>query len=192
MNRTVRTARTAKTAKTATSASRTAVAVRVGAVALLGAFVLGACSSGGGDQGGDSGAGGAEGDVSGGATPSATGGGSTDGGGTGGGGAGATDGALNGSWLTTSGGKAVVLIITGRQAALFSTDRTTCTGTATGQAGKDVIRLDACKARSAGTVETVNKTTLQVTWEGGLGKETYTRAEGGALPSGLPTASSGS
>ncbi|EYT80286.1 membrane protein [Streptomyces sp. Tu 6176] len=176
---------------------RTAVAVRVGAVALLGAFVLGACSSGGGGEGGDSGSGGAKADVSAGATPSATGGGSTDdggtgGGGTGGGGAGATDAALSGSWLTTSGGKAVVLIITGRQAALFSTDRTTCTGTATGQAGEDVIRLDACKARSAGTVESVNKTTLRVTWEGGLGKETYTRAEGGALPSGLPTASSGS
>lgn len=176
----------------ATSAHRTAVAVRVGAVALLGAFALGACGSGGGGEGGDSDAGGAKGNVSGGATPSATGGGSTDGGGSGGGAAGATNTALSGSWLTTSGGKTVVLIVTGRQAALFSTDRTTCTGTATGRAGKDVIRLDACKARSAGTVESVNKTTLQVTWEGGLGKETYTRAEGGALPSGLPTASSGS
>ncbi|MEU5089083.1 hypothetical protein [Streptomyces sp. NPDC021356] len=164
--------------------TRTTTAVRVAAAGLLGALALAACDSGGST--GSDGAAGSDAVASAAGTPPATGGTppST-------GGANGTDSALNGSWLTTSGGKAVVLIITGRQAALFSTDRTTCTGTAAGQAGKGVIHLAPCKARSTGAVDSVNKTTLQVTWEGGVGKETYTRAEGGALPSGLPTASPG-
>lgn len=176
--------------------TRTTTGARIAAAGLLGALTLTACGSGGDpDSGGGTGSG-----ASATATPSssnsagaASGGETVSGGsGTGGtGGAGAEDSPLSGSWLTTSGGKAVVLIITGRQAALFSTDRTTCTGTAAAQAGKGTIRLNSCKQRSAGTVDSVNKTTLQVTWEGGLGKETYTRAEGGALPSGLPTASPG-
>ncbi|MEW2293682.1 hypothetical protein ABZ719_13395 [Streptomyces sp. NPDC006743] len=168
--------------------TRTTTGARIAAAGLLGALTLTACGSGGDP---DSGSGASA------ATPSssnsagAASGGETVSGGSGTGGAGAEDSPLSGSWLTTSGGKAVVLIITGRQAALFSTDRTTCTGTAAAQAGKGTIRLNSCKQRSAGTVDSVNKTTLQVTWEGGLGKETYTRAEGGALPSGLPTASPG-
>ncbi|MFI2641333.1 hypothetical protein [Streptomyces sp. NPDC018610] len=77
-------------------------------------------------------------------------------------------------------------------AALFSTDRTACGGSAAERGGEHVIRLARCEARTTGTVGSVNKTTLRITWEGGLGEETYTRAEGGALPSGLPTASLGS
>jgi hypothetical protein len=55
--------------------------------------------------------------------------------------------------------------------------------------GRRVIRLGLDKARTTGTVESVNKTTLRVTWKGGLGEETYTRSESPALPSGLPKAS---
>ncbi|WP_233359815.1 hypothetical protein [Streptomyces sp. GMY02] len=86
----------------------------------------------------------------------------------------------------------MVLIVNGGKAALFSTDRTTCAGSTAEEGGKHVLRLSACKTRTTGTVDSVNKTTLRVTWEGGLGTETYTRAEGGAIPSGLPTASLGS
>nr|WP_202035235.1 hypothetical protein [Streptomyces mexicanus] len=111
------------------------------------------------------------------------------------GGTGATTGTaagVDGSWLTTADGKMVVLIVNGGQAALFSTGGTTCTGTAGERGRTRLIRLTRCKARMIGTVDSVNKTTLKVTWEGGLGTETYTRAQGGTLPSGLPTASLGS
>ncbi|MFL4949015.1 hypothetical protein ACJ6WE_16945 [Streptomyces sp. MMS24-I31] len=170
---------TAISAARATPGART---VRIAAAALLGALALTACDSGGGSGAKDGAS----------ATPTAP---STA---NSGGGAGSTGGTsakgaeLNGSWLATSGGKAVVLIITGRQAALFATDRTTCTGASGEESGKRVIHLGKCKARTTGTVDSVNKTTLQVTWEGGLGQETYTRSEGAALPSGLPTASLGS
>jgi hypothetical protein len=99
---------------------------------------------------------------------------------------------VDGSWLTTADGKMVVLILNGGQAGLFSTDGTTCTGTTGERGGTRLVRLTRCKARTSGAVDSVNKTTLKVTWEGGLGTETYTRAQGGTLPSGLPTASLGS
>ncbi|MFF4790007.1 hypothetical protein ACFY2M_09620 [Streptomyces sp. NPDC001276] len=172
---------TAATRAAKAAATGTGAATRIAAAVLLGALALTGCDSGGS-----------------GATdkPSATPGASasdddSDGAGGTGGTAAKGDG-VEGSWLATTGGKAVVLIVTGRQAALFSTDRTICTGTAVGEGARHVIRLDACKARTTGTVDSVNKTTLRVTWEGGLGTETYTRSAGGALPSGLPTASLGS
>jgi len=104
-------------------------------------------------------------------------------------------GKLEGSWVATTGGKAVVLVITGKQAGLFTTGRTVCTGTAGDEAGMQMIHLkctDGNKDRATGMVDSVNSTTLKVTWSGNLGKESYTKAEGGQLPSGLPTASLGS
>ncbi|MEU6405572.1 hypothetical protein [Streptomyces sp. NPDC046985] len=164
-------------------------AARIAVPALLGALALTACDGGGGNGHG--------GGASASAPSTAPGGGASDSGagGSDGGGSGspsAEAGGLDGSWLATSGGRAVVLIVTGGKAALFSTDRTTCTGAAHKEAGKAVIRLGSCKGRSVGTVESVNKTTLRVTWKGDPGKETYTRSTGGALPSGLPTPSLGS
>jgi hypothetical protein len=100
-------------------------------------------------------------------------------------------GEVAGSWLTTTGGKAVALLVNGDQAGLFATGGTVCSGTASAEA----IRLtctDGSKDRAEGTVESVTKTKLKVKWSGGAGTETYTRAEGGQLPSGLPTAGLGS
>ncbi|GAB2862783.1 hypothetical protein GCM10027074_32470 [Streptomyces deserti] len=156
------------------------------AAVVAGALVLTACG-GDGDTGDDSAAS---------PSPSAT-ASSGPGGGTGGGsGASASpSGALEGSWLATTGGKAVALVITGERAGLFATGGTVCSGTAGEKAGMRVIRLkctDGSKDRAACVVDSVNRTTLKVTWEGGLGAETYTKAEGGKLPSGLPTASLGS
>jgi hypothetical protein len=101
-------------------------------------------------------------------------------------------GALQGNWLATTGGKAVALVITGKQAGLFSTGGTMCGGTTTEASGRRTIRLtckDGNKDRADGVVDSVSGKTLKVTWKGGLGTETYTRAEGGTLPTGLPTAS---
>ncbi|MGW0082032.1 hypothetical protein [Streptomyces sp. NPDC003393] len=162
------------------------------AAGLLGTLALAACDSGSG-SGSESGTGhGASAPP--GASASAT---DDDSGGTNGtggasGGSTAEGEGLTGNWLATTDGKAVVLMVTGDEVALFSTDRTTCTGTASEESGENVIHLSDCRARTTGTVDSVNKTTLQVTWEGGLGKETYTRSEGATLPSGFPTASLGS
>ncbi|MFC3573828.1 hypothetical protein ACFOZ0_11200 [Streptomyces yaanensis] len=105
-------------------------------------------------------------------------------------------GKLEGSWLATTGGKAVAFVVTGNQAALFTTGGTVCSGTAGEEAGMQMIRLkctDGNKDRRTGMVDSVNSTTMKVTWSGGsVGKETYTKSEGGKLPSGLPTASLGS
>ncbi|MFE7230558.1 hypothetical protein ACFVAF_07780 [Streptomyces sp. NPDC057596] len=168
------------TAATRAANAGASAATRIAAVALLGALALTGCDSGGS---GATDKASATSDAS----VTATG---DDGGGAGG--PTAKGDGVEGSWLATTGGKAVVLIVTGKRAALFSTDRTICTGTAVEEGARHVIRLDACKARTTGTVDSVNKTTLRVTWEGGLGTETYTRSTGGALPSGLPTASLGS
>lgn len=155
------------------------------AVALAGALVLTACSEGGSDD--------ADGPAT--PTPSAT--ASADsGGGTGDSGASATPaGELEGSWLTTSGGKAVALVITGGDAALFATGGTACTGTAEVDGENASLSMkctDSAENRTKGTVDSVDGTTLKVTWEGDLGTETYIKAEGGTIPTGLPTAGLGS
>ncbi|MFI9755046.1 hypothetical protein [Streptomyces collinus] len=169
--------------------SRRSGAVRVAAAAagLAGVLVLSACSS-------DSGSGD---DAASGPSPSdsasaATGGGS--GSGSGSGSDGSAGGELAGSWLSTTGGKAVALVITGKQAALFATGGSVCSGTAGEESGMRMIRLkctDGSKDRATGMVDSVNKSSLKVTWEGGLGAETYTKAEGGKLPTGFPTAGLG-
>lgn len=102
---------------------------------------------------------------------------------------------IEGSWLATTDGKAVALVITGKQAGLFATGGTVCSGTAGKEAGMQMIHLtctDGNKQRTTGMVDSVNGSTLKVTWSGGLGKESYTKAAGGKLPSGLPTAGLGS
>ncbi|MGW6905740.1 hypothetical protein [Streptomyces sp. NPDC054940] len=115
------------------------------------------------------------------------------GGGTGG--SGSAAGGLEGSWLATTDGKAVALVVTGKEAGLFATGGIVCSGTAREEDGMRMIRLkcsDGSKDRAVGMVDSVGKTSLKVTWEGGLGAETYTKAEGGSLPTGLPTAGLGS
>ncbi|OIJ89704.1 hypothetical protein BIV24_18945 [Streptomyces colonosanans] len=107
----------------------------------------------------------------------------------------AKSGKLEGSWLATTGGKAVALVITGKQAALFATGGAVCSGTAGEESGMQMIRLkctDGSKDRGIGMVDSVDSTSMKVTWEGGVGAETYTKSEGGQLPSGLPTAGLGS
>lgn len=105
------------------------------------------------------------------------------------------DSALVGSWLTTSKGSAVALVVTGAKAGLFATGGMVCSGTAGKETGMQMIRLtcsDGNKDRAEGMVDSVDATSMKVTWESGLGTETYTKAEGGQLPSGLPTAGLGS
>ncbi|MEU3949040.1 hypothetical protein [Streptomyces sp. NPDC029526] len=99
-------------------------------------------------------------------------------------------GALEGSWFTTAGGKAVALVVTGEQAGLFATGGTVCSGTAQEADGTYTVSLDCGDGnddRAEGTVDSVTGSTLKVTWDGPLGTETYTKAEGDNLPTGLPT-----
>ncbi|WP_442695847.1 hypothetical protein [Streptomyces pseudogriseolus] len=158
------------------------------AVGLAGALTLTAC---GGDGGGDGGSD----DSAGTPTPSVT---RTADSGGGTGGTGGSDGApagdLQGSWLTTADGKAVVLMVNGNEAALFATGGTVCSGTAKGDS-EQTITLKCPTGdgdRTKGTVGSVDGKSLTVTWEGAAGTETYTKAEGGSLPPGLPTEGLGS
>ncbi|MEW2046157.1 hypothetical protein OHS71_18670 [Streptomyces sp. NBC_00377] len=146
------------------------------AAALAGVLMLTACSDDGGSDDGSS------------ATPTAT----ADTAGA----SGATDsastasGELEGSWLATTDGKAVALIITGKQAALFVTGGAVCSGTAGEEAGMQMIHLKCTSGkgdRTTGMVGSVDKKSLEVTWSGAVGKEAFTKAQGGQWPSGLPT-----
>ncbi|MEV0239564.1 hypothetical protein AB0I06_06435 [Streptomyces sp. NPDC050674] len=165
--------------------SRRSGAVRVAAAAagLAGVLALSACSSDG-DSGDDSASSPA---------PSASASAGT-GGDSGSGSGKPAAGELEGSWLATTGGKAVALVITGKQAALFATGGSVCSGTAGEESGMRMIRLkctDGSKDRTSGMVDSVDGSSLKVTWKGGLGAETYRKAEGGKLPTDLPTAGLG-
>ncbi|MFJ5261001.1 hypothetical protein ACIQAC_11135 [Streptomyces sp. NPDC088387] len=162
------------------------------AVGLVAALALTACTS---DDSGGSGDSADTADSTSSATPTASGSGSAS---AGTGDAPSVAGELEGSWAgTTQKGKVVALVITGAQAALFSTDGSVCSGTAGESDGDRVISLkctddsDGTSDRASGTVDSVDTTTLKVTWKGAFGEETYTKAEGGKLPSGLPTAGLG-
>lgn len=158
--------------------------VRIAAVAaaVVGALALTACSGDGG--GSDSDPDGA----SAGSTPSP----GTSSAGTveGGGSPSKAAGELEGSWLATSQGDAVALVVTGETVGLFATGGTVCSGSVGEASDTPTIELTCSNGkdeRGTGTVGSVSATSLKVTWDGGLGEETYTRAEGGELPSGLPT-----
>ncbi|MFJ9117363.1 hypothetical protein ACIRJO_17595 [Streptomyces sp. NPDC102394] len=162
--------------------SRRRLPIAAAAAGLTGVLALTACSSGGGSDDSSS----TPSTSASSATGSATGGGS-------GAATGSSD-ALQGSWLATKNGKAVALVITGKQAGLFSTGGSVCSGTAGKEAGMEMIHLtctDGSKQRATGMVDSASKKSLHITWSGSLGKETYTKAEGGKLPSGLPTAGLG-
>ena len=156
--------------------------VAVVAASLAGALALTACSGDGDSDSKD--------DTS--PSASATAGADT---GSGTGGSASASGDLEGSWLATTDGKAVALVVTGSQAGLFATGGAVCSGTAGEQDGMRMIRLkctDGSKDRAVGMVDSVGKAQLKVTWQGGLGTETFTKAQGGKLPTGLPTAGLGS
>lgn len=172
------------------SVTRNRPAVRLAAVVagVTGALALTACGSGGDNSS---------------ATPSAqasstaasSGGSGGSNGSSGSGGSTSKASGLQGSWLATTGGKAVALVVNGTKAGLFATGGTVCSGTAGEESGMQMIHLtctDGDKQRATGMVDSLSKGTLVVTWSGALGKETYTKAEGGSLPTGLPTASLGS
>ncbi|MER6786305.1 hypothetical protein ABT330_17070 [Streptomyces sp. NPDC000658] len=159
--------------------SRRPVRAAAAAAALAGALTLTACSDDGGSDGSSP-------------TPSTT--ATAEAGGTSGaGGASASASAsheLEGSWLATTDGKAVALIVTGRQAALFVTGGAVCSGTAGEESGMRMIHLKCSVGkddRTTGMVDSVDAKSLKVTWSGAAGKETFAKAQGGQWPSGLPT-----
>ncbi|WP_231627027.1 hypothetical protein [Streptomyces apocyni] len=118
-----------------------------------------------------------------------TGGGSGDGDGEGGGSGGdGKSASLDGSWVAMTDGKPIGLIVDGKKAALFGLEGTTCSGSVGDVKGSQAFRL-TCKgdsSRTAGRVESVDATSMKVSWEG-LGDETFQKSDDGKLPGGLRT-----
>ncbi|MFY4721163.1 hypothetical protein [Streptomyces sp. LaBMicrA B280] len=163
----------------ATASTGTRVRIAALAAGLVGALALTACGGGGGGDHSST-------DPSNTASASPAPSSSADGSGVSG-----ASGKLQGSWLATSGGTIVALVINGRQAGIFATGGTVCSGTAGTESGMQMIHLTCAKGgkdRTTGMVDSVDGTSMKVTWSGKAGQETFTKAEGGKLPSGLPTA----
>ncbi|WSE10715.1 hypothetical protein OG574_22785 [Streptomyces sp. NBC_01445] len=153
--------------------------VRIGAAAagVAVALVITGCSSDSGD-GGDGGKSKE--------TPQASATAST-GGDTSGSGSGGKSGSLQGSWVTTSQGKSVALLISGKKVALVGEH--VCSGTAGDEMGMQMLTLkcaDGNTDRNMGQVKSVDATTLKVSWEG-FGDDTFRKTDNGKLPSGFPT-----
>ncbi|MFD3479005.1 hypothetical protein [Streptomyces sp. NPDC058695] len=153
--------------------------VRIGAAAagVAAALVITGCSSDSGD-GGDGGKSKE--------TPQASATAST-GGDTSGSGSGGKSGSLQGSWVTTSQGKSVALLISGKKVALVGEH--VCSGTAGDEMGMQMLTLkcaDGNTDRNMGQVKSVDATTLKVSWEG-FGDDTFRKTDNGKLPSGFPT-----
>ncbi|GGV55035.1 hypothetical protein GCM10010277_54530 [Streptomyces longisporoflavus] len=163
--------------------------VRIGAAAagLVAALALTGCSSDGGDggdEGKDKGSAGSSAGAEGSSDADAPDEGS-DPGSDSGSDSGAKDGSSEGSWVATSGGNPLALVIAGKQATLLG-ENVLCSGTTAG----DALKLKCAKGdstRTDGTVESVNGTSMTVSWQG-AGKDQFTKTEGGKLPEGLPTA----
>ncbi|MEU6765381.1 hypothetical protein ABZ916_22980 [Streptomyces sp. NPDC046853] len=159
--------------------------VRIGAAAagLVAALVLTGCSSDGGDgddEGKDKGSAGSSAGAEGSSDADAP-----DEGSDSGADSGAKDGSSEGSWVATADGNPLALVIAGKQATLLG-ENVLCSGTA----GGDTLTLKCAKGdsdRTNGTVESVNGTSMTVSWQG-AGKDQFTKTEGGKLPEGLPTA----
>ncbi|MEU5796824.1 hypothetical protein [Streptomyces sp. SUK 48] len=163
----------------ATASTGTRVRIAALAAGLVGALALTACGGGGGTDHSSASPSNA---ASTGSAPSASAGGS---------GVTGASGKLQGSWLATSGGTIVALVINGKQAGIFATGGTVCSGTAGTESGMQMIHLTCAKGskdRTTGMVDSIDGTSMKVTWSGKVGQETYTKAEGGKLPSGLPSA----
>ncbi|MFF9774928.1 hypothetical protein ACF1HJ_14870 [Streptomyces sp. NPDC013978] len=165
--------------------ARRRLRVVAGVAGLAAALVLTACSGGGdGDSAGKESS----------AAPSATKGSDS------GGGSGDSSGAkteLQGNWLATTGGKPVALFVNGGEAALF-VGTSVCSGKVSDADDMQMISLkcqDGSDDRTEGMVDKVSAKSLTITWEGGVGEETFRKADGSmpsGLPTDLPTASAGS
>ncbi|MGW6749430.1 hypothetical protein [Streptomyces sp. NPDC055006] len=102
-------------------------------------------------------------------------------------GSGGKSGSLQGSWVTTSQGKSIALLISGKKVALVGEH--VCSGTAGDEMGMQMLTLkcaDGNTDRNMGQVKSVDATTLKVSWEG-FGDDTFRKTDGGKLPSGFPT-----
>ncbi|MFD7260231.1 hypothetical protein [Streptomyces sp. NPDC059874] len=98
--------------------------------------------------------------------------------------AGAAADGLDGGWISMQPGKGVVLTVKGKNAIVIETATgLTCDGTTDGKSFD--LKCPTGATRSKGKVDSVDATSLKVTWEG-AGTDTYQKSEPGKLPA-LPT-----
>ncbi|WP_241253336.1 hypothetical protein [Streptomyces sp. W1SF4] len=91
-------------------------------------------------------------------------------------------GSLDGGWISMqTPGKGVVLTVKGQKAFVVeAATGLTCEGTASGSSLD--LKCPAGATRSKGKVDSVDATTLKVTWDG-AGQDTFQKSEPGKLPS---------
>ncbi|MEU3726435.1 hypothetical protein [Streptomyces sp. NPDC031705] len=94
----------------------------------------------------------------------------------------AAAGTLDGGWIAmATPGKGVVLTVKGQRAFVVeAATGLTCEGTTNGSTLD--LKCPAGATRSKGKVDSVDATTLKVTWEG-AGQDTFQKSEPGKLPS---------
>ncbi|MCX5198505.1 hypothetical protein OOK31_32255 [Streptomyces sp. NBC_00249] len=97
--------------------------------------------------------------------------------------AGAGAGSLDGGWIAMANpGKGVVLTVKGQMAFVVeAATGLTCEGTTDGKTLD--LKCPAGATRSKGKVDSVDATSLKVTWEGAAGTDTFQKSEPGKLPS---------
>ncbi|MGW0395513.1 hypothetical protein ACWDYJ_32490 [Streptomyces sp. NPDC003042] len=99
---------------------------------------------------------------------------------------GAKAGSLEGGWISMANpGKGVILTVKGQIAFVVeAATGLTCEGTTNGKTLD--LKCPAGAQRSKGKVDSVDATTLKVTWEGAAGTDTFQKSEPGKLPTTLP------
>ncbi|MET9604723.1 hypothetical protein ABZZ17_06595 [Streptomyces sp. NPDC006512] len=92
-------------------------------------------------------------------------------------------GSLEGGWISMANpGKGVILTVKGQIAFVVeAATGLTCEGTTNGKTFD--LKCPAGAQRSKGKVDSVDATTLKVTWEGAAGTDTFQKNEPGKLPS---------
>ncbi|MGW6863550.1 hypothetical protein [Streptomyces sp. NPDC054901] len=95
----------------------------------------------------------------------------------------AKGGSLEGGWIAmATPGKGVILTVKGQIAFVVeAATGLTCEGTTNGKTID--LKCPAGAQRAKGKVDSVDATTLKVTWEGAAGTDTFQKSEPGKLPS---------
>ncbi|MFE3792245.1 hypothetical protein [Streptomyces goshikiensis] len=148
--------------------------VCVAAAGIAAALALTGCGSGGDSGGGTPDKKPAASPATG--TPSASGTGGADGA--------AKPGSLDGAWVSAANPGEIVILTVKSPVAIVIDGGKTCKGAVSGK--NLTMTCPSGGKRTKGTVDSVDATTLKVTWDG-AGTDTFQKSDAGKLPTALPS-----